>query len=98
MRRFHLVFAVALGMVTLASALPHKTPLMAAKMPAGQMKSVSGGSGPYKVLKTAKVGGDGGFDYVNADSDGRRLYVARSGPTKRISVFDLDTLQPIGEI
>ncbi len=54
--------------------------------------------GPYKVLKTAKVGGDGGFDYVNADSDGRRLYVARSGPSKRVSVFDLDTLKPVGEI
>lgn len=54
--------------------------------------------GPYKVLKTAKTGGDGGFDYVYADTGGRRLYVPRSGPTKRISVFDLDTLEPIGEI
>lgn len=54
--------------------------------------------GPYKVLRTAKVGGDGGFDYVYADAEGRRLYVARSGPTKRINVFDLDTLQPAGEI
>ena len=31
------------------------------------------GGGPYKVLKTAKVGGAGGFDYVNADQAGRRL-------------------------
>lgn len=54
--------------------------------------------GPYKVLKTAKVGGDGGFDYVYADSEGRRLYVPRSGAAPRISVFDLDTLQPVGEI
>ena len=54
--------------------------------------------GPYHVLKTAKVGGEGGFDYVYADSVGRRLYVARTGPTKRISVFDLDTLQSVGEI
>jgi DNA-binding beta-propeller fold protein YncE len=54
--------------------------------------------GPYKVFKTAKVGGEGGFDYVYADADGRRLYVARSGPTKRISVFNLDTLEPAGEI
>jgi len=35
--------------------------------------------GPYKVLKTARVGGAGGFDYVYADDAGRRLYVARSG-------------------
>jgi DNA-binding beta-propeller fold protein YncE len=55
-------------------------------------------SGPYKVLKTAKVGGEGGFDYVYADSDGRRLYVPRMGPSKRISIFDLDSLQPSGEI
>ena len=37
-------------------------------------------SGPYKVLKIQLVGGDGGFDYVTADPDGRNLYVARSGP------------------
>ena len=60
--------------------------------------ALPGAAGQYKVLKTAKVGGDGGFDYVYADADGRKLYVARSGPTKRISVFDLDTLQPAGEI
>ena len=54
--------------------------------------------GPYKLLKTVKAGGDGGFDYVYADSDGRRLYIPRMGPSKRISVFDLDTLQPAGEI
>jgi DNA-binding beta-propeller fold protein YncE len=61
-------------------------------------------SGPYKVLKTSKVGGAGGFDYVYADSDGRRLYIPRgatSGATPvpaRVSVFDLDTLAPAGEI
>jgi uncharacterized protein YjiK len=55
-------------------------------------------SGPYKILKTAKVGGAGGFDYVNADASGRRLYVARSGTPARITVFNLDTLAPTGEI
>src|SRR2546426_12100524 len=54
--------------------------------------------GPYKVQKTARVGGEGGFDYVYADSDGRRLYIARSGPAPRVSVFNLDTLEPAGEI
>jgi DNA-binding beta-propeller fold protein YncE len=56
-------------------------------------------AGPYKVLKTVKVGGEGGFDYVYADAAGRKLYVPRPGaPTSRISVFDLDTLAPVGEI
>ncbi len=55
-------------------------------------------AGPYKVLKTAKVGGAGGFDYVYADSAGRRLYIPRTGNGPRITVFDLDTLEPAGEI
>jgi DNA-binding beta-propeller fold protein YncE len=55
-------------------------------------------SGPYKVLKTAKVGGDGGFDYVYADDAGRRLYVPRTGSNPRIMVYNLDTLEKVGEI
>ncbi len=55
-------------------------------------------AGPYKILKTAKVGGAGGYDYVYADADGRRLYIPRSGQGARITVFDLDTLAPAGEI
>jgi len=54
--------------------------------------------GPYKVLKTVKAGGDGGWDYVSADVEGRRLYFARTGPTPRMMVYDLDTLEPVGEI
>jgi len=54
--------------------------------------------GPYKVLRTAKVGGAGGYDYVNADVAGRRLYIARTGPMPRINVYDFDTLGPVGEI
>jgi len=53
---------------------------------------------PYSVQKTAKVGGDGGFDYVYADVEGRRLYIARSGPMPRVTVFNLDTLESTGEI
>jgi hypothetical protein len=58
--------------------------------------------GPYKVLKTAKVGGLGGFDYIYADDAGRRLYIARGAvqgetPTPaRVTVFNLDTLAPVG--
>src|SRR5258708_27901987 len=55
-------------------------------------------TGPYKVLKTAKVGGDGGYDYVSLDLDARRLYIARTGPTPRLTVYDLDTLEPGGGV
>ena len=35
--------------------------------------------GPYKVLKTARVGGEGGRGYIYADVAGRRLYIPRRG-------------------
>ncbi|MBW8709429.1 MAG: YncE family protein [Alphaproteobacteria bacterium] len=55
--------------------------------------------GPYRVLRSVRVGGDGGFDYVTADSAGRRLYFARSGKTNpRLLVFDLDSLKPVAEL
>lgn len=44
------------------------------------------------------VGGDGRYDYVYADPGARRLYVPRLGPSGSISVFDLDTLAPVGSI
>ncbi len=75
--------AVAIGSALLAS-------IAMAQAPA---------SGPYKVVKTAKTGGEGGFDYIYADTDGRKLYIPRTQPgTPRITVFNLDTLAPIGEI
>src|SRR3954463_3993299 len=52
-------------------------------------------SSGYKVINSAKVGGAGGFDYVQADPDARRLYIPRGN---RVTVFDLDTLKPAGEI
>jgi len=55
-------------------------------------------NGQYKVLKIQLIGGDGGFDYVTADPDGRNLYVARSGPAGHIGVFNLDTLAQVGDI
>jgi hypothetical protein len=69
--------------------------------------------GPYKVLKTAKVGGEGGTDYIFADTVGRRLYITRNATQaqpatdtrpevaafeKRVTIFDLDTLEPAGTI
>lgn len=55
-------------------------------------------SGPYKVLKTAKVGGEGGYDYIFADTKARRLYIPRGGESGQLTVFNLDTLDPVGSI
>jgi hypothetical protein len=66
--------------------------------------------GQYKVLKTARVGGEGGWDYIYAETAGRRLYIPRGGVKAtpatgatpelppRLTVFDLDTLAPINEL
>src|SRR5260221_2090481 len=73
----------------------------------------AGTDGPYKVLKTAKVGGEGGTDYIYADTAGRRLYITRGATQaqaatdtrpavpafeKRLTIFDLDTLASVGAI
>jgi hypothetical protein len=78
----------------------------ALSVPVGfSLRAQSGG--PYKVLQTAVVGGVGGFDYVYADSAGRRLYIPRGAVAAaattqaipgRVTVFDLDTLKPAGEV
>jgi YVTN family beta-propeller protein len=53
---------------------------------------------PYKILKVDKLGGEGGWDYLAADASTRQLYVARSGPTGSLHVYNLDTLLPIADI
>jgi len=54
--------------------------------------------GPYHVLRIVKVGGEGGFDYVKADAEARRLYITRHGKPPEVDVFDLDTLKQVGVI
>jgi DNA-binding beta-propeller fold protein YncE len=52
----------------------------------------------YKILRTEKIGGEGGWDYVGADPANRTLYVARSGPAGHIGVYSIDTLKQVGDI
>ncbi len=49
----------------------------------------------YKVVATWKLGGEGGWDYLNADSDNHRLFIARA---TRVMVVDTDSGKAIGEI
>jgi DNA-binding beta-propeller fold protein YncE len=67
-------------------------------LPLATVMAAGAQSGPYKVINTVKVGGDGGFDYVTTDPANRTLYVARSGPAGHIGVYNLDTLAPVGDI
>jgi len=65
------------------------------------------------VLKTARAGGEGGRDYIFADAFGRRLDIPRGtrrvvsatatapetpAVQARLTIFDLDTLKPVGKI
>src|SRR6476659_8875323 len=73
----------------------------------------AGADGPYKLLKMAKVGGEGNTDYIYADTAARRRYITRgSTPAqaatdtrpavpafeKRLTIFYLDTLESVGVI
>ena len=49
----------------------------------------------YQVVKTWKLGGDGGWDYLTVDSDGHRLFIARS---TRVMVIDTESGKQLGEI
>ncbi len=49
----------------------------------------------YKIANTWKLGGDGGWDYLTADSDGHRLFIARA---TRVMVIDTTTGNQVGEI
>src|SRR3954463_10478040 len=49
----------------------------------------------YDKVRTIKLGGEGGWDFLEADAGNRALYVTRS---TRFVVLDLDSEKVIGEI
>ena len=53
------------------------------------------GAGGYHLLNRIPVPGDYGWDYLTADSDGRRLYVSHD---KEVVVLDLDSGAIVGKI
>src|SRR5271167_1006001 len=60
-------------------------------LPAALQSADSG----YHVTKKVKVGGEGFWDYLNVDSDARRLYISRG---THVMVLDVDSLEPVGDI
>jgi len=47
------------------------------------------------VIKTYKLGGEGGWDYLKADPDSRRLFISRA---THVMVIDMDSGKPVGDI
>jgi DNA-binding beta-propeller fold protein YncE len=54
-----------------------------------------GADQPYRFLKAIPVGGEGGWDYLTVDADGRRLYVSHGS---NVAVIDLTTDAVAGQI
>ena len=52
-------------------------------------------AGGYHLLKSIPIPGDYGWDYLTADSEGRRLYVSHD---KEVVVIDLDSGAIVGKI
>jgi hypothetical protein len=49
----------------------------------------------YHVIATYKIGGDGGWDYLTADSEAGRIYISRA---THVIVIDADSGNSVGEI
>jgi YVTN family beta-propeller protein len=79
MSRFHIILGAIAGVLSLAA------------LPAPSAES----AGAHRVVDRWKLGGAGGWDYLLADADARRIYVSRSD---RVLVLDADSGKSIGEI
>ncbi len=49
----------------------------------------------YHVIKTYKLGGDGGWDYLTLDRSSNRLYISHS---THVVVINPDSGEPVGDI
>lgn len=59
------------------------------------MVSLAAAGSGYHVIKTFKLGGEGGWDYLTADAAARRLYISRG---THVIVLDLDSGKNVGDI
>jgi DNA-binding beta-propeller fold protein YncE len=69
--------------------------LIALSVGCPKLAAAQGDAAGYRLSKTIRLGGNGSWDYLIADSAARRLYVTHYD---RITVLDLDNGQVVGEI
>src|SRR6202790_2161955 len=79
----HLILCLTLVAVAICTCVIAAAPAAAQSTPT------------YAVVRTMVLRGDGGWDYVYADSGARRLYIARA---TRFMVADLDSGKLVGEM
>jgi YVTN family beta-propeller protein len=61
----------------------------------GAAMAIAAAAPGYHVVKTYKLGGEGGWDYLTTDASARRLYISRS---TKVLVMDVDSGKTVGEI
>jgi DNA-binding beta-propeller fold protein YncE len=82
-RRVIVVAAVVLAIVVACVAQQAPSP------------TASADAGPLQVLRTFKVGGPGGWDYLTVDPETQRLYISHAS---RVMVIDANDGAAVGEI
>ena len=60
-----------------------------------QTAPAAAAAAPYHLLNTIAIGGEGGWDYLNVDPAGERLYVSHGS---QVEVVDLKTRKVVGTI
>jgi DNA-binding beta-propeller fold protein YncE len=58
-------------------------------------RPLAAADGDYHLLKKVALGGEGFWDYLNCDSEGRRVYISRG---THVMVVDADTYAVVGDI
>src|SRR5579859_7786410 len=61
----------------------------------GIVRAEEPGKSGYTILQKVSLPGDGGWDFLTVDSEGRRVYIAHNNS---IQVVDADSLKLIGTV
>src|SRR5438067_4942819 len=75
--------------------LSHDFAMLAALAIVASLVVFAASAPAYHVVKTYKLGGEGGWDYLTLDNSAHRLYISRA---TRVMVIDTESGKQVGEI
>jgi DNA-binding beta-propeller fold protein YncE len=73
----------------------HRLPLFTTIVALLAIAAIAASAPGYHLVKTYKIGGVGGWDYLTLDSSARRLYISRA---THVIVIDADSGKTVGDI